>query len=204
MPPIRPKLLLLFASCAIPSSAAAGEWLNPCSTARLISSWKHDGLWLTSAVDAPPISVDGHDVRYVGKLRAGGLTYKIYYDQNSEPGSEAHDAAHDLIVTNGRGKFLGLYNIADITDVYDGRVRTEGSDVVFETEKNEKGSFLRGRIHFSLKGPPRTTNPVFGYSFAFQTPAEFQKSSPRLNPWPEPGPQLARYCRDRPLARRFR
>ena len=187
------QVLLVIAGLAMLSSPALGGWLAPCATAHLIVSWKHDGLWLTSAVDDPPLSVDGHDVSYVGKLHAGGRAYKIYYDQNTEPGSEAHDAAHDIIVTTRAGKFLGLYNVSDVSDIAD-PIGIEGSDVLFRTEKNERGRFLSGRLHFGPQGPPRKTNLVLGYALSFQTPADWRSilsKEPKL----KPGPNLAKYCR---------
>ena len=59
---------------AAPRSPA--PWLHRCTTARLLASWKHDGLWRAAAVYGP--HQEGHRVRYLGKLQAGGRRYKIY------------------------------------------------------------------------------------------------------------------------------
>ena len=53
---------------AMASTGAHGAWLGPHATAHLIASWKRDGLWRTGAVVDPPKSVDGHRVRYMGRL----------------------------------------------------------------------------------------------------------------------------------------
>lgn len=185
---------IVMAAWTISTSTGLGAWLSPCKTARLVASWKHDGLWLSSAIDAFPISAGGNRVRLVGRLRAGGRSYDIYYDDHSEPDSEAHDATKNLVVTSGRGKFLGLYNISDIADIYGEPTGTDGSDVLFPAGK-ANGAPFGHRLHFGPKGPPKTIPRFYGYDLGFMTPAEIRKDLPRTKPWPEPGPRVATYCR---------
>jgi len=178
------QIVLAVAGSAILSGPALGARLAPCTAAHLIASWKHDGLWLTSAVVDPPISVDGHDLRYAGKLRAASRTYKIYYDDNTEPGSEAHDATQDLVVTTAAGKFLGLYNISDISDAYEGPIQTEGSDILFPLSKGGNGKSFRNRIHFGPGGAPKLVRLVFGYDLGFQVPEAAARSDAGLTTYP--------------------
>ena len=184
------------AGWAIVSSPALGGWLSPCATARLIASWKHDGLWLSSAIEDPPISIDGHRVRFVGDLRSGHRAYKIYYDDHSHstPGSEAHDASQYLIVTTGRERFLGLYYVGDIVDIYGEPTRTVGSDILFPRGK-ANGAPFENRLHFGPEGPPKTVRRFFGYDLTFSTPAEILKQEPHRRHRPEQAPRVAAYCR---------
>ena len=126
---------------------AFGAWLEPCATAHLVAAWKHDGLWRTAAVVDPPRSLLGHQVRPVGRLHAGGRTYKIYYDDNSNP--ETQHGHQDLVVTTAKGKFLGLYDLGDITLE---PVRIKGADILFDASRA-----YGDRIHFGTKGPPQKT-----------------------------------------------
>ena len=190
------QILLGMAGCAVASSPAMGGSLSPCATARLIASWKHDGLWLTSAVFAPPTSVDGHDARYVGEVHAAGRAYRIYFEQVTEPGSEAHDAAHNLVVTTGGGRFLGLYNISEISDISE-PMTTKGSDVLFHPRKDGNGKPYRDRIHFGSMGPPGTVHLLFGYDVTFQTPAEWARDPPQTRQRSEPSDPVVTYCHRR-------
>ncbi len=181
-----------FALWALTSSTALGGWLSPCATARLVASWRHHGFWRTSAIYAPPTSVDGHRVRLVGRLRVGARAYKIFFDEHSEPGSEAHDSTQDLVVTSGRGTFLGLYNVNDIVDLYGEPIKTEGSDILFPAGK-ANGEPWDNRIHFGPAGPPKTVRRFFGYDLTFDTPADFR--SAREGSRREPAPRSVAHCR---------
>ncbi len=48
----------------------------------------------------------------MGRLHAGGRTYKIY-DEQFQP--ETQHGHQDLVVTTATGTFLGLYDLGDIT-----------------------------------------------------------------------------------------
>ena len=173
----------LAAAFALTWTPAQCAWLDPCTTARLVASWKHDGLWRTWQVYGPK-NPDGHHVRYVGKIRAGGRAYKIYYDLNA-----SHHGHADLVVTAAGGKFLGLYDTIDIDAE---PTRTEGADILFPPRKDLNGLPFRDRIHFGPEGPPKSVPVLFGYDQGLATPAEFRKYYP--HPWPPPGPRVDTYC----------
>lgn len=179
------------------ASASLGGQLGPCRAACLITSWKHDGFWRSSAVIDPPYSIDGNDIRYVGKIRAGRRTYKIYYDEQTNAVSEAHDATHDLDITTAAGKFLGLYEISDVLAYYEEPVSIEGSDIVFPSSKAGKKPY-RYRLHFGPEGPPKKLLNLFGSDVAFDTPADVEKNTaPSAKGIPEPRVKISAYCRRR-------
>ena len=189
------QMVLVIAGLTFASSPAFGAWLRPCATAHLVASWKRDGLWRTAAVYDPPKSVDRHQVRYVGQVRAGGRAYRIYYDDSSNPDTATHHGNQDLVVTAAGGKFLGLYDVSDITDIYGEPIRTEGPDVLFPPGKANGVPFRSNRIHFGPEGPPKKITRFYGYDLEFSTPAEIRKMDPKGKPWPEPGPRIADYCK---------
>ena len=186
------RMVLAIAAFAIASSTASGAWLKPCATAKLIASWKHQGYWRTAAIEDLPRSVDGHKVRYVGKLHAGGQTYKIYFDESTDPDTATHHGHQDLAVTTAAGKFLGIY---DISDIEAEPVRTQGAEILFPPRKDDSGRSYRDRIHFGAKGPPQEIPLLFGYDLELSTPAGFREDFPDLKPWPPRGPRIAAYCR---------
>ncbi len=181
----------LAAALALVCGQAQAAWLDRCTTARLVASWKHDGLWRTWQVHGRK-TPDGHRLRYVGEVRAGGRTFRIYFDVNANPETATHHGHHDLVVTTAGGTFLGLYDISDLDAE---PARTEGADILFPPRKDDSGQPYRDRIHFGPKGPPEEPPLLFGYDLAFSTPAEFRKYFPRFRPWPEPGPRIQAYCR---------
>ncbi len=143
---------------------AFGAWLEPCTTARLVAAWKHDGLWRTAAIVDPPRSTVGHQIRLVGRLRAGGRTYKIYYDSNSNP--ENQHGHQDLVVTTATGTFLGLYDLADINLE---PTRIEGPAILF----GASGAY-GDRIQFGPNGPPPESR-IDRENLEFATPQAFRK-----------------------------
>ncbi len=166
------------AACAAASSPAVGAWLSPCATAHLVASWKHDGFWRTSAIVDPPKSVDGHQVRYLGRVRAaGGRNYKIYYDQSTNPETATRHSHTDLVVTTAGGRFLGYYEIAD--DELE-PVGVGGADVLFNSSKA-----YGDRIHFGRGGAPPNVRLNDGRY-------EFDKAEGGK---PDPGPRVSAYCR---------
>ncbi len=176
------QVVVAAAAWAITSGGALGAWLAPCTTARLVASWKHDGLWRTAAIADQKHG--GHQVRYLGKLHAGSRVYKAYYDVNDDPTMESPQGHQDIVVTTARGKFLGLYDVDSAPPV-----RTEGADILFDA-KGKSGD----RIQFGVNGPPEQVFVVSDL-FHFNTPAEYRKDFPNEKTWPEPSPRIARYCR---------
>jgi hypothetical protein len=127
-------------------------------------------------------------VRYVGKVYAAGRPYHVYFDIDSDPDTEAHRGHSDVVITSASGHFLGLYDI-DTTEP----VRTQGADILFGTDaRSNPGKRAGYRIHFGPNGPPREV--YVGDQFPFSTPAAFPKDYPNLQPWPELGPDVAKYC----------
>ncbi len=172
-------------------SQAQGAWLDPCTTARLVAAWKHEGLWRTERVYGPK-STDGHRLRFVGELRADGRAYRIYYDENATQEVQTQRGHKDLVVTSARGRFLGLYSLDDI-DAEPTRIAR--ADILFPPRKDDSGRSYRDRIHFGPKGPPKLVPILFGYDVGFGTPEGFLKDNGKVKPWPEPGPRVADYCR---------
>ncbi len=182
---------VLAAALTLAGSHAQSAWLGSCITAHLIARWKHDGLWRTEQVYGPK-TPDGHQLRFVGKVRAGGRAYKIYYDLNANPDTATNHGHIDLVVATASGRFLGLYDISDI----DAKpTRTEGADILFPPRKDDLGHSYNNTIHFGPQGPPRTLHLLFGYNLGFDTPAEFLEFFPHTRPWPQPGPRIADYCK---------
>jgi hypothetical protein len=150
----------------------------------LIASWRHDGLWRTAAVFDPPKSPEGHQVRYLGKVRTGRRIYRIYFDQNANP--ETKHGHEDLVVTTTAGKFLGFY---EVTDPELEPLRVEGADVLFNSSKA-----YGDRIHFGPDGPPPRVFLNGNYA-SFGRPSGSRKDSPDRASLPEPGPRIAQHCR---------
>lgn len=178
MPPVARQLVAALLLAASASGSASAAWLTPCATARLIASWKREGFWRTAAIVDSPKSLEGHRIRYVGKLGAGGRTYKIYYDDNSDP--ETQHGHQDIVVTTGRGRFLGFY---EATDIHVEPSGIDGADILFNASKASGYS-----IHFGPKGPPRSLM-LDGVLIEFAKPDETDLKRH------ERGPRLADYCR---------
>jgi hypothetical protein len=110
---------------------------RPSEASRLLASMKHQGF--DSATDPfDPITQTGARVRFVGLLRAGGASFKIYhYD---------HYAAHGIhatVVMAASGKYLGAYWL-DAEPI-----GTQGADILFVADKSDWD-----RVHFGPNGPP--------------------------------------------------
>ncbi len=131
----------------------------------MIASWKRDGLWRAAAVVDPPRSRLGHQLRSVGRLHAGGRTYGIYYDVNSNP--ETQHGHKDLIITAVGGKFLGLYALEE-TGLEPARIA--GADVVFDASKA-----YGDRIHFGSNGPPSKAR-INDAEVSFASPEPIRKA----------------------------
>jgi hypothetical protein len=167
-------IAVLSAGVLASSPAVGGEWLSPCATAHLIASWKRDGFWRTAAVVDPPKHIEGNQVRYLGKVRAGGQAYHVYYDEGSNP--ESKQGHTDVIVASAKGRFIGLYAISDIELE---PVGVRGADVLFNSSKA-----YGDRIHFGSNGPPERIY-LNEEHYSFGKPDRSR----------EPGPRLSEYCR---------
>lgn len=183
----RPSLLAaLAAALALISSQAAGAWLNPCATARLVAMWQRQGLWRTHAIYDPPKSRWGHRVRLLGDIHAKPQGYRIYFDENSAP-EGTHHGHHDVIVTTLNDRFLGLYDVGLARPV-----AKQGSLVLFNSSKK-----WGDRIRFGPKGPPKQIY-IDGELPDFNTPQEVAKYTAPNPVGPlEPRVQVSAYCHRR-------
>ena len=131
-------------ACASLASAAHADWLTPRQGARLLASMKRAGFPNgTKPYNPSKHEADGARVNYVGRLHAGGASFKIYYYEYNDP--KTLHGAHMLLVMTPADKYLGGYYVNE--DAVP--VAIKGADVLFNSAAKDGK-----RIHFGAGGPP--------------------------------------------------
>ncbi len=124
---------------ALAVSLACGAPLAPRAKIQFLESLKRQGFeW--------PIEPAGWTVNFVGAIRSGGVVYKIYQCQWTDPHPLPGGAVHGeqrFVVTAPHGRYVGAY----LTNADFRAVR--GRDIEFKVAKKDGD-----RIHFGRHGPP--------------------------------------------------
>ena len=183
-------LVALGVVAALPAYARGG-WLPPCAADRLVYSWIHQGFERTDEIYDPPRHPNGNHIRFVGELRARGRTYRIYFDQGSNP--QTQHGHQDVIVLSGGGKYLGFY---EINDTLLEPLATRGAEILFEPFEDDPHNHDSARIQFGADGPPLKID-LNGHDLSFDTPGDFPKDSRDTKRRPEPAARVQSYCQRR-------